>query len=99
MFHSPRAQGSDLPFFTHGKNDDVSWKKYRSSRNVINIALRKAKSAFYASQIENVTGNLKKAWKTVNDILGRKQRADDVKEIKINDHSVTSPDQITGKIQ
>ena len=60
------------------KNKDVSWEKYRSSRNIVNVALRKAKSAFYASQIENVTGNPKKAWKTVNDILGRKQRADDV---------------------
>ena len=43
------------------------------------------------------TGNPNKAWKTVNDILGRKQRADDVGEIKINDHSVTSPEQIAEK--
>ena len=76
------------------KNDDVSWAKYRSSRNIVNVSLRKAKSAFYASQIENITGNPKKAWKTVNDILGRKQRADDVREIKINDHSLTSPEEI-----
>ena len=41
-------------------------------------------------------GNPKKAWKTVNDILGRK-RADDVREIKINDHSVTSPEEIAEK--
>ena len=33
------------------KKDDVSWAKYRSSRNIVNVALRKAKSAFYASQI------------------------------------------------
>ena len=76
------------------KKDDVSWAKYRSSRNIVNVALRKAKSAFYASEIENVTGNPKKAWKTVNDILGRKQRTDDVREIKIKDHSVTSPEEI-----
>ena len=56
-----------------------------------------AESAFSASQIENVTENPKKAWKTVNDILGRKERADDVKEIKINDHSVTSTEQIAEK--
>ena len=80
------------------KNDDVSrGAKYRSSRNIVNVALRKSKSAFYASQIENVTGNHKKAWKIVNNILGRKQRADDVSEIKINDHSVTSPEEITEK--
>ena len=70
------------------KKDDVSWAKYRSSRNIVNVALRKAKSAFYASQIENVT---------INDILGRKQRSDDVREIKINDHSVTSPEEIAEK--
>ena len=58
-----------------------------------NVALRKAKSAFYASQI----GNSKKAWKTVNDILGRKQRTADVREIKINDHSVTSLEEIAEK--
>ena len=61
------------------KNDYASWAKNRSSRNIVNVALRNAESAFYASQIENVTGNPKKAWKTVNDILGRKERADDVK--------------------
>ena len=83
-----------MPFGTHS---GVSWAKYRSSRNIVNVALHKAKSAFYASQIENVTGNHKKAWKTVNDILGRKQRADDVREIKINDHSVTSPEEIVEK--
>ena len=43
------------------KKDDVSWAKYRSSRNIVNVALRKAKSAFYASQIENVTGNPKQS--------------------------------------
>ena len=79
------------------KTDDVSWAKYTSSRNRVNVALRKAKGAFYASQTENVTGNPMKAWKTVNDIVGRKQRADDVREIKINDHSVTSPEEIAEK--
>ena len=49
-------------------------------------------------KIDNVTGNPKKAWKTGYDILGRKQRADDIKEININDHSVTSPEQIEEKI-
>ena len=44
-------------------NDDVSWGKCKSSRNVVNVALRKVKSAFYASQIENVIGNPRKAWK------------------------------------
>ena len=44
-------------------NDDVSWGKCKSSRNEVNVALRKVKSAFYASQFENVTGNPRKAWK------------------------------------
>ena len=44
-------------------NDDVSWGKCKSSRNEVNVALRKVKSAFYASQIENVIGNPRKAWK------------------------------------
>ena len=70
---------------------------FQKYTKIVNVALRKAKSAFYASQIENVTGNPKKAWKTVNDILGRKQRTDGVREIKINDHSVTSPEEIAEK--
>ena len=44
-------------------NDDVSWGKCKSSRNEVNIALRKDKRAFYASQIENVIGNPRNAWK------------------------------------
>ena len=44
-------------------NDDVSWGKCKSSRNEVNVKLCKVKSAFYASQIENVTDNPRKAWK------------------------------------
>ena len=66
-------EGDRLKQLAMIKNDDASWAKYRSSRNIVNFALRKAKSACYASQIENVTGNPKKALKTVNDILGGKQ--------------------------
>ena len=44
-------------------NDDVSWGKCKSFRNEVNIALRKVKRAFYASQIENVVGNPRSAWK------------------------------------
>ena len=75
-------------------NDDVSWGKCKSSRNEVNVALRKVKSAFYASQIDNVTDNPRKAWKPLI-IFSRKQRADDVWEIMINDLSVTSSRDIT----
>ena len=68
-------------------NDDVSWGKCKSFRNEVNIALRKVKRAFHASQIENVIGNPRSAWK-LNNILERKQSADDVSEIMLNDLSV-----------
>ena len=76
------------------KDDESHWKKYKSSRNAVNIAIRRAKSDYYATQIRNESGDPKRAWKTVNDILGRKQQENCVNEIRFNDHSITSPDEI-----
>ena len=73
---------------------EQDWKLYKCSRNEVNIALRKAKANYYATQIENQNQNPKHAWKIVNDILGRKQKDSHITEIKFNNSSITSADEI-----
>ena len=48
-----------------------------------NSALRFAKKYYYAKKISNNNRNPKASWKTINDILGRGKKQNEIKEIKL----------------
>ena len=50
---------------------DIDWDHYKMSRNKVNVALRRAKSAYYRSTIASQNKNRKRAWKTINNLMGR----------------------------
>ena len=72
---------------------DIDWDHYKMSRNKVNVALRRAKSAYYRSKIASQNNNPKRAWKTINNLLGRSCNDTVVNELKIND-SITSPEEM-----
>ena len=49
----------------------VDWDAYKTSRNRVNIALRRGKSEYYRNKRAQQNKNPKEAWKTINDLLGR----------------------------
>ena len=49
----------------------TDWDVYKTSRNLVNIALRHAKAEYYRKKIAQQNNNPKEAWKTINDLLGR----------------------------
>jgi hypothetical protein len=49
------------------------WSQYKHYKNSVNIAMREAKKVYYKSKFDKHQNNPKKAWRTINDILGRKK--------------------------
>ena len=47
----------------------VDWDAYKTSRNRVNIALRRGKSEYYRNKTAQQNKNPKEAWKTINDLL------------------------------
>ena len=75
-------------------NEERVWNLYKSSKNAVNIALRKAKKEYYKTQIQNQSGDPKRAWRTVNNILGRKHPDGGINEITVDNKPISSPGDI-----
>ena len=73
---------------------DIDWDHYKMCRNKVDVALRRAKSAYYRSKIASQNNNPKRAWKTINNLLGRSCNDTVINELKINNNSITSPEEM-----
>ena len=56
--------------------------------------MRNAKRENYATQFVNHNKNPKQAWKTIDNILGRNHKQNNVIEIKLSDKTVTSTEEL-----
>ena len=73
---------------------NVIGKIIRRIRNRVNIELKNAKKEYYSTRIADEETNPKKAWKTINDLLGRQNKQTVVNELKLGDNSLTNPKDI-----
>ena len=62
----------------------ADWDAYKTSRNRVNIALRRGKSEYYRNK------NSKEAWKTINDLLGPSSSDTTINELNIDGFNITS---------
>ena len=56
----------------------------------MNIELKNAKNEYYSTRIADEGNNSKKAWKTINNLLGRKNKQTVVNELKLGDNSLAN---------
>ena len=63
---------------------------YKASRNKVNTELRKAKKDYYSSKIAGHNFNPKKAWKSINNLLGRQSSPTVVNELKVDGSNLTN---------
>ena len=75
-------------------NLENDWFDYKTSRNKVNIELRNAKKDYYSSKIADQKFNPKKAWKSINNLLGRQNKPTVVNEINLDGKSFTTPKDI-----
>ena len=73
---------------------ECDWENYKRIWNRVNIELKNAKNEYYSTRIADEGINPKKAWKTINDLLGRKNKQTVVNELKLGDNSLTNPKDI-----
>ena len=57
------------------RDNSILSSKYKTYRNTLNRLLRRAKSDYYYSVLNEHKGNSKKAWETVNELIYNKKRS------------------------
>ena len=75
-------------------NLENDWFDYKTSRNKVNIELRNAKKDYYSTKIAGQKFNPKKAWKSINNLLGRQNKPTVVNEINLGRKNFTTPKDI-----
>ena len=61
-------------------------REYKSIRNALNTKLRLAKRKFYSDRLKENSGNMKKTWRILNELCGRKN--DDDRKVVLNINGV-----------
>ena len=74
-------------------NHENDWLDFKTTRNKVNIKLRNAKKD-YSSKIAGQKLNPKKAWKSINNLLGRQNKPTVVNELNVGKNNLTSPEDI-----
>ena len=67
---------------------------YKISRNEVNIKLRNAKRNYYSTQIADHKLDPKRAWKSINNLLGMQNKPTVVNELNLNDNNLITPKDI-----
>ena len=75
-------------------NNENDWLNFRLTRNKVNIKLRNAKKDYYSSKIAGQKFNPKKAWKSINSLLGRENKPTVVNELTVANNNLTCPEDI-----
>ena len=75
-------------------NNENDWLNFRTTRNKVNIKLRNAKKDYYSSKIVGQIFNPKKAWKSINSLLGRQNKPTVVNELTVGNNTLTCPEDI-----
>ena len=76
---------------TKHEND---WLDFKTTRNEVNIELKNAKKDYYSSKISGQKLNPKKAWKSINNLLGRQNKPTVVNELNVGQNNLTNPEDI-----
>ena len=75
-------------------NLEQDWLNYKTGRNEVNTKLRNAKRNYYSTQIAGHKLDPKRAWKSINNLLGRQNKPTVVNELNLNDNNLTTPKDI-----
>ena len=75
-------------------NNENDWLIFKTTRNKVNIELRNAKKAYYSLKIADQKFNPKKAWKSINSLLGRQNKPTVINELRVGENNFTNHEDI-----
>ena len=73
---------------------ETDWSKYKRTGNQVNIKLRNAKTNYYSSKIFNQKYNPKKAWRSINNLLGKQNKNSKINELILEGNTLNNPKDI-----
>ena len=83
-----------LKLFAVKNKSESHWKAYKLSRKRVTGALRQAKASYYKAQFEKAKHDPKAAWKTINQILNRKQMCQEIIAVKPQNAEISDPTEL-----
>ena len=72
------------------KNNENDWLNFKTTINKVNIELRNVKKDYYSSKIAGQKFNPKKAWKSINNLLGRQNKPAVINELCEGENNLAS---------
>ena len=76
-------------------NNPQDWAVYKRLRNRINGEVKSTKASYYAGAFVQSNGDSRKAWQLINELTSRQKNNASVKELKLNDNSVTNSHELS----
>ena len=71
------------------------WANYKKLRHKINNKVKTTKASYYHNSFIQSEGNSRRTWKTINNLMSRRQNNQQVKEVKVNDISIGNSNEIS----
>ena len=76
-------------------NNPQDWAMDKRLRNRINGEVKSTKASYYASAFVQSNGDSRKTWQLINELTSRQKNNASVKEIKLNENSVTNSHELS----
>jgi hypothetical protein len=71
------------------------WSDYRHARNCYNNLVKDTIRCHFQNKLHNNQGDLKKTWKTINELINKSKKENTVLEVRIDSVEITDPINIT----
>lgn len=72
-------------------NNPEDWTTYKKARNTANNEIRKAKATYYQTHFKENSGNSRETWKTINQVMSRNVRTNNITGLKSENTTATDP--------
>ena len=72
-------------------------EQYRRLRNQVTNKLNAARRTYYQNKSREYSGNAKKTWQLINEVLNRKKKSKISNKFIVNDEETTDPEVIASK--
>ena len=73
---------------------EINWISYKTARNQVNIELRNAKQNYYSTSTASQKRDPKKAWKSLNDLVGKQTKQTVENELNMGENILNDPQEI-----
>ena len=78
--------------------DKENWATYKRIRNSTTKLIAEAKAEFYQTRLESNAKNPKEIWKTINNLMNRKDSKSTINEMTFDNKKVSDPQEIANRL-